>query len=53
MSGQPLNEEIVAHGSLTMSSNEELSKALNDFNEGRMGFIKIENGERNVILPVT
>ena len=53
LSGQPLNEEIFAHGSLTMSSTEELSKALNDFNEGRMGFIRIENGERSVILPVT
>ena len=53
LSGKPLNEEIVAHGSLTMSSREELSKALNDYIDGRMGFIKIENGERRIILPIS
>jgi len=50
--GKPLHEEIVSHGSLTMSSNEELNKAMSDFNTGRMGFIEVENGVRKVILPV-
>lgn len=52
LSGVPLKEEIFAKGSLAMSSDEELGKALNDFKEGRMGFIEIKDGERTVIPPV-
>jgi redox-sensitive bicupin YhaK (pirin superfamily) len=52
ISGAPLKEDIFAHGSLTMGSSDELAKAMSDFNEGRMGFIRMEDGNRKVVLPV-
>lgn len=52
LSGVPLNEEIFSSGAMAMSSPGELGKAISDFEEGKMGFIKMEGEKREVILPV-
>jgi redox-sensitive bicupin YhaK (pirin superfamily) len=52
LSGQPLNEEIYSSGAMAMSSPAELGKAISDFEEGKMGFITLEENELKVILPV-
>jgi len=50
--GVPLNEEIFSSGAMAMSSPGELGKAISDFEEGRMGFIKVEGETREIVLPV-
>ncbi|MBE9461350.1 pirin family protein [Dyadobacter subterraneus] len=52
LSGVPLNEEIFSSGAMAMSSPGELGKAISDFEEGKMGFINMEGGKREVVLPV-
>jgi len=52
LSGQPLNEPIFSSGAMAMSSPGELGKALSDFEEGKMGFIKMEGEIREIVLPV-
>jgi redox-sensitive bicupin YhaK (pirin superfamily) len=37
MSGEPLNEPIVGHGPFVMNTREEIQKAFEDFQLGRMG----------------
>lgn len=52
ISGVPLNEEIFSSGAMALSSPGELGKAISDFEEGKMGFIKMQGDEREVVLPV-
>ncbi|WP_221391517.1 pirin family protein [Dyadobacter sp. NIV53] len=52
LSGEPLNEEIFSSGAMAMSSPGELGKAISDFEEGKMGFIKVQGENRKVVLPV-
>ncbi|MBO9616901.1 MAG: pirin family protein [Dyadobacter sp.] len=50
LGGQPLSEPIFSAGAMAMSSEEELGKAISDFEEGRMGFIRIEGDKRTIVL---
>jgi redox-sensitive bicupin YhaK (pirin superfamily) len=50
LSGKPLGEPIFSAGAMAMGSQEELGKAISDFEEGRMGFIRIEGGVRTIVL---
>jgi redox-sensitive bicupin YhaK (pirin superfamily) len=52
LSGKPLNEPIFSAGAMAMSSEEELGKAISDFEEGRMGFIRIEGDIRTIVLAI-
>lgn len=52
LSGVPLNEEVFSSGAMAMSSPGELGKAISDFEEGKMGFIKVQGENRKVVLPV-
>jgi len=42
LSGIPLKEEVFSSGAMAMSSPGELGKAISDFEEGKMGFIKVQ-----------
>ena len=37
LSGEPLNEPVVAHGPFVMNTREEIAKAVEDYQRGRMG----------------
>lgn len=50
LSGKPLGEPIFSAGAMAMGSEEELGKAISDFEEGRMGFIRIEGDLRTIVL---
>lgn len=50
LSGKPLGEPIFSAGAMAMGSQEELGKAISDFEEGRMGFIRIEGNVRTIVL---
>src|SRR5690606_16967867 len=50
LSGEPLGEPIFSAGAMAMGSEEELGKAISDFEEGRMGFIRIEGDIRTIVL---
>lgn len=39
MSGEPINEPIVAHGPFVMNSRQEIINAFNDFNMGKFGYL--------------
>lgn len=52
LSGKPLDEPIFSAGAMAMGSEEELGKAISDFEEGRMGFIRIEGNIRTIISPI-
>jgi redox-sensitive bicupin YhaK (pirin superfamily) len=39
LSGQPLNEPIVAYGPFLMNSWEEIEQAVEDFNNGKFGVL--------------
>lgn len=52
ISGKPLYEEVFTKGAMAMESNESLNAALEDYNSGKMGFIKIEGGNRIVVAPI-
>nr|WP_295933966.1 pirin-like C-terminal cupin domain-containing protein [uncultured Dyadobacter sp.] len=52
LSGKPLDEPSFSAGAMVMGSEEELGKAISDFEEGRMGFIRIEGDTRTIISPI-
>lgn len=37
LSGQPLDEPVVAHGPFVMNTKEQINEAIDDFNKGRFG----------------
>lgn len=39
LSGEPINEPIVAYGPFVMNTPEEINEAINDYNAGKMGFL--------------
>jgi redox-sensitive bicupin YhaK (pirin superfamily) len=39
MSGQPLNEKVVAHGPFVMNSETEILEAMRDYQKGKMGIL--------------
>lgn len=40
MSGEPLNEPIVAYGPFVMNSKQEIMQAFDDVNQGRFGYLE-------------
>lgn len=40
MSGEPLNEAIIAHGPFVMNTRREIVQAFDDFNQGKFGYLK-------------
>jgi redox-sensitive bicupin YhaK (pirin superfamily) len=40
LSGEPINETIVAHGPFVMNTKQEIIEAFNDFNQGKFGFLE-------------
>ncbi|MBC9931275.1 pirin family protein [Chitinophaga qingshengii] len=39
LSGEPINEPIVAYGPFVMNTPEEINEAIRDYNAGKMGFL--------------
>ena len=40
LSGEPINEPIVQYGPFLMNTQEEINQALEDYNQGRFGYIE-------------
>jgi len=40
LSGEPLNEPIVAHGPFVMNTRDEILEAFNDYNTGKFGYLE-------------
>jgi redox-sensitive bicupin YhaK (pirin superfamily) len=52
ISGKPLNEALFSKGAMVMNSEEALSNALENYKNGKMGFIEMEGKSRKVIQPI-
>lgn len=39
LSGEPINEPVFAYGPFVMNSQEEIAEAIEDYNNGKMGFL--------------
>lgn len=46
LSGEPIDEPVVAHGPFVMNTAEEIHQAVRDFNSGRFGQMAAGNGPR-------
>lgn len=40
LSGEPLNEPYVSYGPFVMNTEEEIKQAIEDYNDGKFGFLK-------------
>jgi len=40
LSGEPINEPIVAHGPFVMNTREQILEAFNDYNTGKFGYLE-------------
>jgi hypothetical protein len=40
LSGEPLNEPYVNYGPFVMNTEEEIKQAIEDYNQGKFGFLK-------------
>jgi redox-sensitive bicupin YhaK (pirin superfamily) len=40
LSGQPIDEPIASYGPFLMNTQEEIKQAINDYNEGRFGYLE-------------
>ena len=40
LSGEPIDEPIVGHGPFVMNTEEEIHRAIDDFNSGRFGQLR-------------
>ena len=52
ISGIPLQEKIFTQGAMAMDSPEALAKAMDNYKNGKMGFIVTEGQNRKIISPV-
>ena len=39
-SGTPIEEPIASHGPFVMNTDEEIKQAIEDYNQGKFGFLK-------------
>jgi len=51
ISSPPLHQPIFSSGAMSMDSAEKLEQALSDYKRGKMGFVKIQGSQRDIILP--
>ena len=40
LSGEPLNEPYINYGPFVMNTEEEIKQAIEDYNNGKFGFLK-------------
>ncbi|MCY1548537.1 hypothetical protein D9M68_846570 [compost metagenome] len=40
MSGEPIKENIVAHGPFVMNNQQEILQAFDDYNQGKFGYLE-------------
>lgn len=52
ISAKPLNETLFSKVAMVMDSQEALSNALENYKNGKMGFIEMEGESRKVIQPI-